>query len=141
VDRRQHQSNPSDLRRSAVALTKSILKAEKLPAFPITSEGKLLFQNKRLKTEPMTLKYARQTYMQRKDSFDGSSGYFDFTNPQKESRISEMQQNKKRDAEMMRTFLGRLRQERAFSKIYNQREKSYKIWRLRADKLVANSQK
>ena len=79
--------------------------------------------------------------MQRKDSFDGSSGCFDFTHLQKESRISEMHENKRREADMMRTYLGRLRQERTFSKIYNQREKSYKIWRLRADKLVANSQK
>lgn len=50
-----------------------------------------------------------------------------------------MQDVKKRDAHMLRTFLGRLRQERDFTKMYNQREKSYKIWRLRADKLVAHS--
>jgi hypothetical protein len=51
VDRRQHQSNPIDIRRSAIALSKSILKAQKLPSFPVNSDGKLLFQNKRLKTE------------------------------------------------------------------------------------------
>lgn len=59
IDRRQHQSNPNDMRQSAIALTKSIIKADKLPAFPVTSDGKLLFQNNRLKTEQMTLKYAR----------------------------------------------------------------------------------
>lgn len=141
VDKRQHQPNSLDLRRSAVALSKSIIKAERLPSFPANSDGKLLFQNKRLKTEQLTLKYARQTYLQRRDSFDGYSGVFDFTRPQRESRVSAMHESKKKEAQMMRTFLGRLRQERAFSKVYNQREKSYKIWRLRADKLVANGQK
>jgi hypothetical protein len=141
VDQRQHQTNPLDVRRSAIALSKSIIKADRLPSFPANSQGKLLFQNKRLKTEQMTLKYAQQTYLQRKDSFDGYSDVFDFTRPQRESRVTTMQEGKKREAQMMRTFLGRLRQERTFSKVYNQREKSYKIWRMRADKLVANSQK
>jgi hypothetical protein len=52
-----------------------------------------------------------------------------------------MQESKKREAQMLRTFLGRLKQERDFSKVYNLREKSYKIWRLRADKIVGNAQK
>ena len=50
-----------------------------------------------------------------------------------------MQNNKKSDAQKMRTFLGRLKQEKDFHKLMNQREKSYKIWRLRADKIVANN--
>ena len=70
----------------------------------------MLFQNKRLKTEELTLKYARQIYLQRKDSFDGYSGVFDFTRPQRESRVSAMHESKKKEAQMMRSFLGRLRQ-------------------------------
>lgn len=139
IDRRMHQSNQSDMRQSAIALTKSIIKADRLPPFPATSEGKLLFQNKRLKTEPMTLKYAKQTYLQRKSSSDSSTHLFEFEQNPKESKIKEMQESKRKEAQLLRTFLGRLKQERNFSKIYNLREKSYKIWRLRADKIVANS--
>ncbi len=50
-----------------------------------------------------------------------------------------MHNNKRSDAQKMRTFLGRLKQEKEFHKLMNQREKSYKIWRLRADKIVANN--
>ena len=134
-----HQSYANSLKQSAIALTRSIAKAENLPPFPVSSSGKLLFQNKRLKTEQLTLKYARETYLKRKDSVESSSKLFEFETTQKDSRIREMQDVKKRDAHLLRTFLGRLRQERDFTKMYNQREKSYKIWRLRADKLVAQS--
>lgn len=139
IDRRTHQSNPNDMRRSAIALTNSILKAQKLPPFP--TQPKLLFQNQRLKTEPMTLKYARQTYLRRKDSSGSSQNVFDFEQGKQESRVQQMQDSKKREAQMLRTFLGRLKQERDFTKLYNHREKSYKIWRLRADKIVNNAQK
>ena len=95
IDRRMHQSNPNDMRRSAMALTSSIIKAQKLPLFP--THHKLPFQNQRLKTQPMTLKYARQTYLQRKESSGSSSrNVFDFEEPHAESRVAQFQESRKR---------------------------------------------
>ena len=138
VDRRNKSLRPIQLRQSLAKFVKGISNAGAVSSHVKLSQ-KPIFHNKRLSTEQFTLKYAKQTYLNRKDEDQYSSQEYIFEHTEPESKVKTMHEAKKKQANLLRSFLTRLKHEKQFNKIYNQREKNYRIWRLRAEKMVANN--